>query len=283
MKIGVPVGRIAKRWRKVILMTWRWFIRSMDQSQQGASGVFGQAATDMLMIESRVRAGLIIVGLCIFAGVLCAYRKEMKRKSRMIKSIVNKVAVARIVPSMAISMHIIALAYEIVRNNMSTVSRVTARYLEWMGIINNCCSKQQSSIMVTTCIYAIACCLVLTQDYLSSHGFEGPYDACDLAPHRDGDDCAPSKCSEEDDCFYECDQYSMSNITFMPATTSSSAGQDRKGQSHLGLDSDSYWMAVDNCCMSCISNCLADFVGPMTKVVARMKGIGGVQIVASMK
>jgi hypothetical protein len=283
-KIGVPVRHVVKRVSKTILMTWRWFIRSMDQSQYGASGVLGQAASRVLTTGSRVRAMMIIVVLCVFAGVLCAYQKQMKRKSRMIKSIINEIAVARILPSMAMSMHVIAGAYEIVCNNMSTVSRVTSCYLEWMGIVDNCCSKQQSSILVTACVFAIACCLVLLQDYWSNDDLEGPYDASDHAPHRDGDDCAPSKCSEEDnDCFYECDQYSVSDITFMPATTSSSAGRDRKGQSDLGLDSDSYWMAVDNCCTSCISNCLADFIGPMTKVVARMKGIGGVQIVASMK
>ena len=87
---------------------------------------------------------------------------------------------------------------------------------------------------------------------------------------------------QEKECFYDCLQEEMGDVTFMPATSSSS-GRDVLGQRDLGFDSDSHWVAVDNCCTSCISNCLDDFVGPMTRVTARVRGIGGVQVIATLK
>jgi hypothetical protein len=188
---------------------------------------------------------------------------------------------SRVVPSTAISMQVIMTAYETVCDNWSTVSKVTASCLQWMGIVDGC-SKQQTSFTTTACGYAMACCLVLLQDCLSRGSHDKSGYASDLAPHQDGGESMLINPNEDDECFYDCDQF-MSNVMFMPATTSNLPGQSMKGQGNLGLDSDSYWMAVDNCCTSCISNCLTDFIGPMTKFTARIKGIGGVHIVASMK
>ena len=42
-------------------------------------------------------------------------------------------------------------------------------------------------------------------------------------------------------------------------------------------------MAVDNCCSACISNCIDDFVGPTREIIAKVKGIGGVQVLATRK
>jgi hypothetical protein len=66
----------------------------------------------------------------------------------------------------------------------------------------------------------------------------------------------------------------------MPATSSSHSGRQ---QQDLGYDSDSFWMAVDNCCSACISNCIDDFVGPTREIIAKVKGIGGVQVMATRK
>jgi hypothetical protein len=206
----------------------------------------------------------------------------MKRKLWTIKHIFNKVVVmSGIMLSTAASLQVIAAAYEAVCNNWLAVSKATASCLNWMGIVDSC-SKQQIGVTTTTCVYAIACCLVLLQDYLSSNPQNESCYTGGHAPHQDGDECETSEQYKEDDCFHDCDQF-VSSVTFMTATTSSSPGRGMKGQSDLGLDSDSYWMAVDNCCSSCISNCLDDFIGPMTKVTARIKGIGGVHIIASMK
>jgi GAG-pre-integrase domain len=41
------------------------------------------------------------------------------------------------------------------------------------------------------------------------------------------------------------------------------------------FDSDSYIIAIDNCCSRCITNSLSDYVGPTTKTRTRVKGVGG--------
>jgi hypothetical protein len=40
-------------------------------------------------------------------------------------------------------------------------------------------------------------------------------------------------------------------------------------------DSDSYLLAIDNCCSKCMTNNKADFIGPLTKVDVKIKGING--------
>jgi hypothetical protein len=280
-RIRVLAGRIAKWMRSNTHMLWRWFIQKLDQSHQGASGVCEQAVR-LVTTVSRLRTVMIIGMILLFAGVLSLYQKEMKRKLWTIKHMVNReVMMSGIMSSTAASLQVMAAAYEVVGNNWSAVSKATASCLNWIGIVDSC-SEQQIGVTTTACVYAIACCLVLLQDCLSSDPQNGSYYAGDLAPHQDGDEHEMSEQYEEDDCFYDCDQF-VSDVTFMTATTSSSSGRSMQGQSDLGLDSDSYWMAVDNCCTSCISNCLDDFIGPMTKVTACMKGIGGVHIVTSMK
>jgi hypothetical protein len=280
-KIRVPAGHISKRMRSNIHVLWRWFIQKLDQSQQGASGVCEQVVRSVMTV-SRFRTALIIGMILLFAGVLSLYQKEMKRKLWMIKNMVNRVVMmSGIMSNTAASFQIMVAAYEVVGNNWSAVSEATASCLNRMGIVDSC-SKQQIGVTTTACVYVMACCLVLLQDCLSSDPQNGSYHSGDLAPHQDGDERETSEQYKEEDCFYDCDQF-LSDVTFMTATTSSSSGRSMKGQSDLGLDSDSYWMAVDNCCTSCITNCLDDFIGPMTKVTARMKGIGGVHIVASMK
>jgi hypothetical protein len=42
------------------------------------------------------------------------------------------------------------------------------------------------------------------------------------------------------------------------------------------FDSDSFVMAVDNCCTKCVTNCMADFVGPTESVNTRITGVGGI-------
>jgi GAG-pre-integrase domain len=279
-RILIPAKGIAMQMCKGIHVVWRWFIQKLDQSQQGASGLVGQAIL-VVTTASRLQTALIIGAICLFASILSVYQNEMRRKLLTIKSIINGIAMSRVVPSTAISMQFIVMAYEAVCNNWSAVSGVTSSHLKWMGIVDSC-SKQQTSFTTTACVYAIACCLVLLQDCLSLGSHDESCYACNLAPHQDGGESMLINPNEDDECFYDCDQ-SISDVTFMPATTSNSPGRSMKGQGDLGLDSDSYWMAVDNCCTSCISNCLTDFIGPMTTVTARMKGIGGVHIVASMK
>ena len=53
----------------------------------------------------------------------------------------------------------------------------------------------------------------------------------------------------------------------MPATT--------KTRPRGCYDSDSFWIAVDNCCSKCITNNLQDFVSPPRKVSVKVRGIGG--------
>jgi hypothetical protein len=49
----------------------------------------------------------------------------------------------------------------------------------------------------------------------------------------------------------------------------------REQREDYGYDSDSFWIAVDNCCSKCITNCLSDFVTPPTRVNVDVRGIGG--------
>jgi hypothetical protein len=265
IRMIIPATGIARQLCRGVRDVWRWFIQKLDQSQQGASGLVGHAILTVTT-ASRLRTALIIGAICLFASVLSVYQNEMRRKLLTIKSIINGVAMSRVMPSTAISMQFIAIAYETVCNNWSAVSRVTSSRLNWMGIVDGC-SKQQTSVTTTACIYAIACCLVLLQDCLIHGSHEESGYACTLAPHQDGDEIMLTSPNEDDECFYDCDQ-SMNDVTFMSATTSNSPGRAMKGQGDLGLDSDSYWMAVDNCCTYCISNCLTDFIGPMTKVTS---------------
>jgi hypothetical protein len=72
----------------------------------------------------------------------------------------------------------------------------------------------------------------------------------------------------------------ITHISCLPAMNSGAKTQNRRD---LGYDSDSFWMAVDNCCSSCISNCIADFVGPLQTVIAGVKGISGTQVIATKK
>ena len=95
---------------------------------------------------------------------------------------------------------------------------------------------------------------------------------------EEGDDYY--ECKQELDDFFDPEDYEIEELTVMPTTL---PGRTLKSQSDLGYDPDSYWMAVDNCCSNCISNCLDDFVGPLQRVIARVKGIGGTQVVATMK
>jgi hypothetical protein len=47
-------------------------------------------------------------------------------------------------------------------------------------------------------------------------------------------------------------------------------------------DSDSFWIAVNNCCSRCITNSMADFVEPPKKVWMKVRGIGG-EVLASFQ
>ncbi len=49
----------------------------------------------------------------------------------------------------------------------------------------------------------------------------------------------------------------------------------REQRQDHGYDSDSFWIAVDNCCSRCITNNLSDFVSPPTRVNVSVRGIGG--------
>jgi hypothetical protein len=70
-----------------------------------------------------------------------------------------------------------------------------------------------------------------------------------------------------------CDEDRESPIDFLEAMNADMSAREQR-EDH-GYDSDSYWIAVDNCCSRCITNSLTDFVKPPTRVNVSVRGIGG--------
>jgi hypothetical protein len=57
----------------------------------------------------------------------------------------------------------------------------------------------------------------------------------------------------------------------MPAA----AKEGETSKADNGYNTDSFLIAMDNCCSQCITNCLFDFIEPPKKTNVRAKGIGG--------
>ncbi len=111
---------------------------------------------------------------------------------------------------------------------------------------------------------------------------------CLSCSYTEDDDASRKEEVDNGDNYYDCCQsheeqvaVELETLMFMPATLPNKGHND--GQPDLGFDSDSYWMAVYNCCSACISNCLADFVGPTRQVITKVKGIGSISVMATKK
>jgi hypothetical protein len=237
------------------------------------------------MTKSRAQIVACVVVIVLLASVLQVNRDEMKRKLWTIKKIVNQVTTSIAAPNALQMMEFVAIAIKTIFKNSSTASKVAMSCLKWMGIVDGCIT-QQTNTRAVACMYMIMACMVLLQDWVNGDPGQQKLSNVDkyFISHEEEQDIKRTNCHEVDDvCFYDCSQ-TLEDFTFMPATTSSETGRNGiRGQSDLGHNSDSYWLAVDNCCTSCISNCLSDFVRPMTKIMARVRGVGGVQVVVTMK
>ena len=62
----------------------------------------------------------------------------------------------------------------------------------------------------------------------------------------------------------------VSNIVAFPSELKA-----RATTKDLGYDTDSFLIAVDNCCSKCITNSMSDFVGEPKKIDKQVRGIGG--------
>ena len=205
------------------------------------------------LILSRATASMQIVCgitylLFLFACALHANGKEMQGKLRRIKKIIN-----------------------------DTASRVTLSSSTWIDIVVTTFKsisvvEHRGITSTATIICLVASNLLILQNCLIKY-HDGEQEKID---EEEGFvDCNQSV--DEKNFVEECE-----SVTFMPATSSSHSGRQQQHQD-LGYASDSFLMAVDNCCSACITNCLDDFIGPTREIIAKVKGIGGVQIVATRK
>jgi hypothetical protein len=80
----------------------------------------------------------------------------------------------------------------------------------------------------------------------------------------------------DEDIFYEASQ-SLEQLPTQEQNVDVFTAQRTSGRyaTQGRFDSDSFLIAVDNCCSKCITNCMDDFVEPPETVNVRVRGIGG--------
>ncbi len=195
----------------------------------------------------------IFAAYLYFCGLQC-YDNEMKGKARTLSKLVEtSTATSRGAVSLSTWVDIAVTSFDLFSEHVE------------------CCEITRAA----TITYVVVGGLTIMQNCLS-----GSYTEDDKAGRKEE--------ADDEDNYYDCCQSheeqinaELETLTFMPATLPNKGRKE--GQPDLGFDSDSYWMAVDNCCSACISNCLADFVGPTRQVIAKVKGIGGSRVVATRK
>ena len=282
-KIRKVIGKFCRAAMKVVFILVMKCRDSPGMSEMILGALMPWTA---VKLSSRAeRYSSLIFTLYFVTCSLQHYSKELNGKQRTVKKIVNILAASRAAASFR----------KWVESAMAAFS-AAASLMKWMESASTMLhgsskmdriEHSMSSTRAATIIYLVVGCLVLMQDYLSEahKGRVANSSSADetgnpLHQEQDGPEEEEEnyyECKQELDDFFDPEDYeTVEQVTVMPATL---PGR----QSDLGYDSDSYCMAVDNCCSSCISNCLDDFVGPLQQVVARVKGIGGTQIVATMK
>jgi hypothetical protein len=193
----------------------------------------------------------ISIALFLFACSLHSHGKEMQGKMQQIKKIINCATTSRAAPSGSTWIDMVGTTFEAIK-------------------VVNCCRI----ISTATIVYLVASNLVILQNHLIQYHQETlGDDEVEIDKEEGFVDC--NQGLDDQSIARECE-----SLAFMPATSSSHSGCQ---QQDMGYDSDSYWMAIDNCCSACISNCIDDFEGPTKAMVARVKGIGGVQVMATRK
>jgi hypothetical protein len=250
------------------------------------------------LISTTARA--ILPGLKRVCQVSRRVCRVQRRASRADKKVVNKIVTSNRLPSLLRWIEIISLVIEFSKmnhDNGTAASRTAASCARWVAIaVNMFESTVRERIehckitWAIICIYAVMFIWKSLQNYLLcspckikaiTNSKEEPVQSSNNSESVDEDGEEYFDCVQGfDHCHGEQEEAEV-DVTVMPAATAAKHLND--SQRDLGYDSDAYWMAVDNCCSSCITNCLSDFVGPTKKVLTRVKGIRGVHVIATMK
>jgi hypothetical protein len=252
-----------------------------------------------MLIGTTVRAILPGVKRAyqVYKRVRCVYRQT----THMGKKVANQVATSSKVPSLIRWVEVICLVSEFAKMNYddtingTAVSRTAVSCARWVAIAVNMSEsmtmdyiEHSKVIQAVICIYVMAGIWKGLENYLLCLSCE--VKATDRKEEHVCQ-CDNERVDIDGEVYFDCDQgcdhhhgeqeEAEMDVTVMPATMATE--RLNSSQRDLGYDSDVYWMAVDNCCSSCITKLHGRFRWSHQESNGESKRIRGVHIIATVK